>query len=161
MEASEEVGDHFSENQLFVKHRTQEQYTLSVRCSASGMDRTRPVWDRMRPMWGRTRPMLDRTRPMWASGANSVWRALCACVRYGPDASGATPDASDVCTGVVLLYEALCAHVRFGPDASGVTNLWVRCCGLRRTLVGSNDYFSNGREHRTLAWPIPDASVVN
>jgi len=52
---------------LSVKHRTQEQYTMSVRCSASRTDQTRPV--------------LHRTRPMWAFGANSVRKALCTCVR--------------------------------------------------------------------------------
>ena len=42
-------------------------------------------------------------------------------------------------------------------DASGISKVSVRCL----VSVRGNDYFSNGQEHRTLVWSIPDASGVN
>ena len=43
------------------------------------------------------------------------------------------------------------------PDASGISKVSVWCL----VSVRGNGYFSNGQEHRTLVWSIPDASGVN
>ena len=58
--------------------------------------------------------------------------------------------ASGVATGVGSSFATL------SKFASGISKARVGC----PVSVRGNDYFSNGQEHWTLVWSIPDASGV-